>query len=119
MTSCFLYMLITTGLYYLGAWAKITMPIWGRYPRSIVSFMECAACTGMWYGVLVGLGGWYTGLPFLGLSTSQHAPVYAGAVGLCAMVWTPPLAWLHLRALHEIAQASGTAAPIFPEEDSP
>lgn len=109
MTSCFLYMLLTTGLYYLGAWAKITKPLWSRYPNGLTSFMECAACTGMWYGTLVGLCGWYADLPFLGLSTQQEAPVYALLVGVCAMVWTPPLAWLHLRALHEIAQASGPA----------
>jgi hypothetical protein len=101
-------MLLTTGLYYLGAWAKITEPMWSRYPQRLVPFMECAACTGMWYGIAVGLAGWYLGLPFLGLSSQQQAPLYACVVGLCSMVWTPPAAWLLLRALHELARASST-----------
>ena len=106
MSTILLFAFLTTALYYLGAWAKITTFLWSRYSPFFTEFTECAACSGTWYGFVVGLWGWYLDLPFLGLSPARiQAPTYALVVGMCAMVWTPILAWMQLRVLHDLAQA--------------
>lgn len=96
MQTVFLYMLLTTAAYHLGARALITEWLWSRYPTSLDNFMQCAACSGTWYGLLFGLAGQGgLELDFLGLTGRWSAL----AVGAGAMVWTPVLAAVHERSL--------------------
>lgn len=85
MQTAILYVLITTALYYIGAWAEISKPLWSRYPKAIASFMACPVCVGFWYGALAGTGGWFLGLTFLGLEGWPQIP----AAALGGLVWTP------------------------------
>jgi hypothetical protein len=83
--SLLIYALLTPSLFYLGSRAVITSWLWSRYPPKLAKFMDCSACSGFWYGVLVSA---VLRLP---------VPVYSGLrsefipllVGLCAIVWTP------------------------------
>lgn len=100
-----IYPLVTTALYYLGAHALITRAIWSHYPPRLDKFMSCAACSGFWYGVAVAMLGWWRNWPFLGLPGRDWlTPII---VGLCALVWTPILAYHHLIAMTAISQGDG------------
>lgn len=107
------YPLITAALFYLGSRAKITEAIWSRYPAPFARFMDCAACTGFWYGVIVqfiaGLGPRHLG--FLGFEASD--PMTPIIVGLCSLVWTPVFAALMMLGLDHL----GTAVPPANEEN--
>jgi hypothetical protein len=98
VTALVLYPLLTTALYYLGAKAMITSPLWSRYPPWLDSFLSCAACAGTWYGALVAV---VVGLPLdldVGALSSRawSTPfLVAGA----SMVWTPLVAALHVHAI--------------------
>lgn len=81
-----IYPLVTTALYYLGAWALVTRWLWSRYPDGLFQLMHCAACSGFWYGLAVGIIGRQLGIDFPG---GHYAPVVAA---LCSMVWTPVVA---------------------------
>jgi len=89
----FLYPLLTAALFYLGSRATITSWLWNRYPSRLANFMDCSACTGFWYGLLLetGLGGWR---PFLGVG--DYSVIF---VGLCSIVWTPIVAALMQHSL--------------------
>jgi hypothetical protein len=95
MTTLLVYALLTSSLYYLGSRALITRAVWSRYPRKIAAFMDCAACSGFWYGLAVSLvidppwRDWYGHL----------------IVALCSITWTPVVAGLMQHSL----QALGTA----------
>lgn len=105
MTSLVIYPLLTVAAYYLLARAVITQPLWRRYPPRFDRFMACAACTGLWYGVGVAVfGGWVLSLPFLALPARSLYTV--AIVGLCSMIWTPIVSWLHLAAIDRLG---GTA----------
>lgn len=98
MTSSWIYPLATVALFYLGSQAMITKWLWSRYPRWLDELAQCSACSGFWLGILVALaGGFALDLPFAGLPA--HAWYTPPIVGLCAIVWTPLIADLHIRAL--------------------
>lgn len=104
----FSYPLITASLYYLGARALITQPIWSRYPPRFDSFMSCAACSGFWYGFLVGIFGLVAQVPFLGVAAWWTPFV----VGLGSMIWTPIVADWHERSIMGLmGQGADTSAP--------
>jgi hypothetical protein len=48
--------------WYLAGSAKITKPLWSRYPPWLDAWALCPACSGTWYGfasaALLGLAGW-------------------------------------------------------------
>lgn len=98
--------LITTALYYLGSRALITSWLWSRYPQRLARFMDCAACTGFWYGLGVTL--------VLGSSVPFDVPTWGVPiiVGLCSMVWTPLVAALMQIALERL----GSVVPPDAEE---
>ena len=111
--SIILYMLVTPALYYLGSRAMLTAPLWTRYPARFSLFMDCSACSGTWYGALVGtFGGYYLGLPFLGLDGDN--PVTIGLVALCSMTWTPIVAAFMQWAFEML----GSAAPVANEPET-
>lgn len=91
--------LLTAGLYYLGSRALITSWLWSRYPKRFARFMDCAACTGFWYGLGVTL--------VLGASVPFDVPTWSAPiiVGLCSMVWTPLVAALMQIALERLGSA--------------
>jgi len=90
MQTLLLFALLCGALYYLGTRALLTSWLWSRYPPTFARFMDCSACTGFWYGVLLTLGaGWIDhplpfDLPFDGLSMV--------VIGLCMLVVTPLIA---------------------------
>jgi hypothetical protein len=87
MESLILYSLLTSAAFYLGSRAKITQPIWSRYPPAFARFMDCAACTGFWYGLVFGaLLGAY--LPIGGIPMGWYVLV----VAMCSIVTTPIVA---------------------------
>jgi hypothetical protein len=97
-----LAMLLTTAFWYLGTRALITQPLWSRYPVKLARFMDCAACSGFWWGVVVYL--FLTQVvqeSVLGLNTAVYAPV----IGFSSLIWTPLVAALHQRALDGLGSA--------------
>lgn len=97
-----LYMLLTAAMYYLGARATITSWLWSRYPRKLAVFMDCPACTGFWYGIVVAA---VFRRPTISLpGDTWWSPI---AIGLCSMVWTPCVAAL----MHACFERLGDAVP--------
>lgn len=100
MEAVAVYLCATPALYHLGARAKLTEPIWSLWSGTgFDRFMNCAACSGFWYGLLVALLGHILGWTFLG----AHAWWTIPTVAVCAIVTTPLLAAAHERALHQLA----------------
>ena len=98
MTALVIYPLLCASLFYLGSRAKITSFLWARYPPKFASFMDCAACTGFWWGFLLSLTlGFEYELDLVDLP-AQSWPTFI-VVGLCSIVWTPIIAALMQRGL--------------------
>lgn len=55
MYSLILMSLLSSAFYYLGSRAAITQWLWSRYPKPFARFMDCPACSGFWYGVLIAI----------------------------------------------------------------
>ena len=55
MDSVFFFPVLTAVFYYLSARATITEPLWRRYPPALDRFLSCAACSGFWYGLGLGI----------------------------------------------------------------
>jgi hypothetical protein len=100
--SLLLYPLLTAAAFYLGSRAVITTWLWSRYPARLAAFMDCAACSGFWYGAGAAL---VFQQPFLGLD--GHAWTTPIVVGLCSIIWTPVVAAMQQRALDELGSALG------------
>jgi hypothetical protein len=87
MSSLLLLWLLTTASYYLGSRAMITRFAWAHYPPSFAAFMDCAACSGFWYGA--GLSTLFVvcqrDLPF----QLTADPLSIFVCGLVSMVLTP------------------------------
>jgi hypothetical protein len=115
METLIVYALLTSSMFYLGSRAVITKPLWSRYPPKLASFMDCAACSGAWYGLLVGIVAWVFRYPGVrgypgGLldSAEWYSPVF---VALCSIVWTPIVAGLMQAGFERLGSA------IEPEND--
>ena len=109
-----LFACLTTALFYLGSRATITSWLWSRYPRWIAAFMDCAACSGFWYGFTLELiYGRARGLAPFGLNPAHfETPI---VVGLCSIVLTPILAAVLQVALHTLGTALAPEEPAEPE----
>jgi hypothetical protein len=104
METLVLYALCTAAAFYLGSRALITRPVWSRYPRPFAIFMDCAACTGFWYGLGVSaFGGYVLGLPLLGLPGDRPSTVALAA--LASVAWTPIAAAAMQLALEQLGSA--------------
>lgn len=102
MQTLVVYALLTSSLFYLGSRAVITRLLWRRYPPKLATFMDCSACSGTWYGALVGgVGTFGFDLPFMGLPAGAPHVV---AVALCSMTWTPIVASLMQRGFDTLGQ---------------
>jgi len=83
-----IYMLLTPALWYLGSRARISRFIWSRYNSNLNEFMDCPACVGAWWGLLLALTiGRAYDVSFFGMpSTGGLTPI---VVGLSMIFWTP------------------------------
>lgn len=109
MTTLLLYPLVSVALYYLGARALITRPLWSRYPAWFDGLMTCASCSGFWYNLgLAALFGYWKRWSFMGLPGND--PLTIGLVGLCGIVWTPVVAAVQIRALEMTGLVPAPAA---------
>lgn len=80
------YVFMCSALFYLGSRAVITRWLWSRYPPKLASFMDCAACTGFWYGLILALTiGRWEHISYLG-HYDGWTPLL---IALSAIVWTP------------------------------
>lgn len=93
MTGLILYALLTTAAYYLGSRARVTSWLWSRYPPGFGRFMDCAACSGTWFGFGFGVAlAWGVGVSPLGIPSDEWYTPFL--IGMGSMVWTPILAGL-------------------------
>jgi hypothetical protein len=97
------YALLTTALFYLGSRAQVTAWLWSKYPPGFARFMDCAACSGFWYGTTLAVALPQVD-PTLVVFTGPLAPILTG---LCALVWTPAGA----AALQVSLERVGSALP--------
>jgi hypothetical protein len=125
--SIVLFTLLSTSLWYLGSRAKITEFLWSRYPPAFARFMDCAACTGFWWGFLIAcsIGQWahidYLGLGLQGpdqdLHGSARLAINSVLVGLCSIVTTPLVAALLSRSFDYIGTVAAPASEPEPEPE--
>lgn len=100
MLTILLFVLVSTACFYLGSRAMITRFLWSRYPSWLASFMDCAACTGFWYGLIfANIYGYHRPLPF------DLPYKWSFLVGLCSLVWTPIGAAVMQRSLDLVGSA--------------
>ncbi len=85
--------LVTTFLYYLGAAARVTLPLRALLPGAVNEFLVCPACSGFWYGLAVGI--------YVQARHLSGLPPEVVIIGTAAAssVWTPYGAALLLRSL--------------------
>lgn len=105
-----LYAAIATALWYLGSRALITRAIWTRYPHSLATFMDCPACTGFWWGLILAILGRHT-------SFVPDAELHPILVGLASIFLVAVGAGIMQRGLSEAGTAIGT--PVEDEWISP
>jgi hypothetical protein len=108
MTGAILIATITAGIYYLAARAGITRFLWSRYPRPVAAFLNCAACSGFWYGLGLGYGASRMGLSLevLGQASTGPAWAYLAACAAVGLVWTPIIAFAHAYAYSQLSDDS-------------
>lgn len=111
MTALLLYSLLSAAMFYLGSRAMITQSVWTHYPPAFARFMDCAACTGFWWGVI---GAFTIGranrLDFFGLDPWAYWT--PALVGLCTLVTTP----LFAHAMQDALEGLGTI--VTTDEDT-
>jgi hypothetical protein len=98
-----LILILPVSFYYLGSRAMITHWLWSRYPKPLAKFMDCAACSGFWYGFgcAVIFGHWYE------VSIFDLEPEKALTwilTGLVTLTTTPIGAAIHTRAFAAIGE---------------
>lgn len=110
MSGLLLYALLTPALFYLGSRATITRALWSRYPPRFAAFMDCPACTGFWWGLVLALTiGWATRVDALGLDPRDLlTPIM---VGLCSITWTPIVAGIMQRGFDALGSAVAAETP--------
>lgn len=95
-----LYAVIATALWYLGSRAVITRALWSRYPTRFASFMDCPACVGFWWGLILAL---VAGVHPEHLPRTELHPIL---VGLVMIVLVAIFAGIMQRALWEAGSAT-------------
>ena len=104
-----LYALLTASVWYLLARARITAPLWSRYPKRVAILVDCASCCGFYLGIIVSAALQENIFFLAGGAWTTHV-----VVGLLAIVWTPLVASLHQAAMYSL----GTALPEDEHGDS-
>lgn len=103
-----MFVALSTAFYYLGSRAIITKPLWSRYPHKLATFMDCPACSGFWYGVILSIVfGWmsFGGYELAPLGLDPHALATPILVGLSSLFWTP----IGAAILHKAIEINGAA----------
>jgi hypothetical protein len=95
-----IYSLLTASAFYLGSRAKVTEWVWTKYPPAFARFMDCAACSGAWYGLIAALL-LRDFLPTTGIRQEVEPIV----IGLCSVVWTPVVAGLMQAGFERLGSA--------------
>jgi hypothetical protein len=104
MLTTIMFVALTTTFYYLGSRALITQPLWSRYSSRVATFMDCPACAGFWYGLVLAIAfGWLKDIAPLGLD--PHAIETPVIVGLSSLFWTP----VGAAVLHKAIEVNGSA----------
>lgn len=105
------YSLLTSACYYLGSRATLTRELWSRYPPKLAAFMDCAACTGFWYGL-----GWAILFQCRGTTSMSFAQEWYSSIiiGLCSIVTTPIVAGLMQAGFERLG--SSVEDPEEPED---
>jgi hypothetical protein len=103
-----IYALISTALFYLGSRALITRALWEAYPPWLTKLMDCPACVGFWWGMIMHLVSRRLDLD-VGPLPIEH-PASPVLVGLCMLVLTPIVAGFMQHGLDLV----GTVAPEPP-----
>jgi hypothetical protein len=99
--------LFTAPLFYLGSRAQITRALWSLYPPRLASFMDCAACSGFWYGFAITVAFVLGGYHLIHAPDRVSETLVSGVLcGLTAIVTTPLLAALHQHALWFLGSAT-------------
>lgn len=116
MQTLLLYSLLSASLFYLGSRAVITSWLWSRYPYRLAAFMDCAACSGTWYGAaLAYVGGHHLGLSFMGFSPDSWAAILVAA--LVSTSTTPIVAGLVQRGFDTLGKAVSDPEPTEPPHE--
>jgi hypothetical protein len=101
--------IISAALFYLGSRARITQALWSLYPPRFAIFMDCAACTGFWWGLILSMLCIPRELMFDTLyiprDTSYMTVTTPILYGFVMMVLTPIVAAIMQRALVELGSA--------------
>lgn len=108
MTGALLLTTFTAGLYYLAARAGITRWLWSRYPRPVAVFINCAACSGFWYAVGLGLlakNVLHVEFSVLGFAASGSLWPFLAVCGAVGLVWTPIAAFAHAYAYSRLSDS--------------
>ncbi len=105
MTIAVFYVTLCTASYYLASRAKITEPLWSRYPDWLEYWASCSACFGFWAGLACGVIGARCGLPLFGLDPDHWLTL--AAAGSLGMVWTPIVAFAHTYAWSGLTLGNG------------
>jgi apolipoprotein N-acyltransferase len=96
----FIYPVLTASLWYLFSRAKITEPIWSSYGDGDFAYMmDCAACAGFWWGLVVHNIGIFWSVPFLSVTNPWALLLMTPVVMVMSAWWTPVLAAVHDRAM--------------------
>lgn len=105
MLMLVLYAMLATSFWYLGSRALVTRALWTRYPRWLATFMDCPACTGFWWGLILALTARFTTwLP----STGFH-PIF---VGIACIFLVAVGAGIMQRALFEAGTVIGPSQSV-------
>ncbi len=104
MAIVLLYAMLSSSFFYLGSRALVTSWAWRHYPQAFAKFMDCAACSGWWYGLILAFTlGRYADLDFFGLAS--HDLLTPIVVAFCSLVWTPIVAGVMQRGLDALGSA--------------
>lgn len=108
MSGLLLYALLSSAIWTGLSRAKLTEPLWSRYPERVAAFMDCPMCVGPWVSAgLAMVMGWERGVGFLGLD--PHAFYLPLIAWFCGAVWTPIVAYLQHETLARLNGTSLTA----------
>jgi hypothetical protein len=110
-----LFPLLCGAAYYLLAHADITRPVWSRYPAWLDRFTACSACLGFWLGCACAAVGWQVDVALPPLAPHHWSTI--PITGLCAIIWTPLVAYLQLSCLSALMPAQeGEATATHAQE---
>lgn len=107
MDAAFLIAFLAPAFFHLGARAKLTAPIHQRYPAWLDGFMNCAACAGAWYAMILAVAFYVAGWPIFATTSWLAIPM----AGLASIWWTPIAVNLQEQALVQLSMPAYDELP--------